>query len=263
MDNDLFHDYFNGVLNDERKHNWIKKKVGVNDLQLRSVKTICENFAGDHGLPRASPTLLTRLHKAFVDHFSQRKETKREMNDFKENQLFLSIVNDSRFAQLLYRLCIDDKRAWFNDEVYTMLVTARRENNLSASELNRKNVEQALWEHYKRKLDEEAERQQQHAYIAENYEQATTRATTRFNGPPQQLPKEPKTMTTPTFKTVTFVNGTPLSDLTDNDLIQAIKNCEKEIESLKEVKRTSTKVASKIAELEAIADKIRDALDAR
>lgn len=70
-------------------------------------------------------------------------------------------------------------------------------------------------------------------------------------------------MATPTFNTITYVSGKPLSELTNEDLINAIKACEKEIESLREVRRTRTKVAAKIAELDSTADKIRDALDAR
>ena len=70
-------------------------------------------------------------------------------------------------------------------------------------------------------------------------------------------------MATPTFTTITYVSGKPLSELTSDDLIAAIKACEKEIEGLREVRRTSTKVAAKIAELDSTADKIRDALDER
>lgn len=221
------------------------------------------------------------------------------MNTFEEHQLFIPIISDSRFAPKLANECYNGRRIAFNRCALDAMHKVGVEAGLSMSTENRNTVQRELWEYYKRLEDEErtarnnavyaaegfdakanqTEREvsgwEQHAarvcreafgmtdtYSSDSWKQAIAR-TIRMNNPPQQIPKESHIMATPTFNTITYVSGKPLSELTNEDLINAIKACEKEIESLREVRRTRTKVAAKIAELDSTADKIRDALDAR
>ena len=213
------------------------------------------------------------------------------MNTFEEHQLFTPIINDSRFALGLADTCAAGNRVTFNRLALHAVHKIRAEANVSISIGNRETVQQELWEYYTRlegeeraarrtardnavyavegfdakpskkeyELSEWMAKQLDHMVDALQY--ATACRIANSDNPTQ--PKESPIMATPTFTTITYVSGKPLNELTNDDLINAIKACEKEIESLREVKRTSTKVAAKIAELDSTADKIRDALDAR
>lgn len=209
------------------------------------------------------------------------------MNTFEEHQLFIPIINDGRFAVNLADQCHHGRRVIFNRYVLEAVHKIRVENNLSISVSNRETVQQELWEYYKRREDEERAAIQaardNAVYAAEGFDAKPNQAERELSDWKQSInrtvratddvvnalnhthtqPKESPIMATPTFVTITYVSGKPLNELTNDDLINAIKACEKEIESLREVKRTSTKVAAKIAELDSTADKIRDALDAR
>ena len=203
------------------------------------------------------------------------------MNTFEEHQLFIPIINDSRFALELADTCATGNRVTFNRLALHAVHKIRAEANVSISISNRETVQQELWKYYKRLEDEERAARQatrdNAVYAAEGFDAKPSKEKRELgdwmakrldhmvdalNYTPTQ-PKESPIMATPTFTTITYVSGKPLNELTNEDLINAIKACEKEIESLREVKRTSTKVAAKIAELDSTADKIRDALDAR
>lgn len=91
-----------------------------------------------------------------------------------------------------------------------------------------------------------------------------------FSQPEMQNPQPPtpsleNTMAThvPTFEIMTLVNGADIKGMTDDQLINAIKQCEAEIKSLTVVELPSTKIKSKIEQLQQTASNIRDALDAR
>lgn len=65
------------------------------------------------------------------------------------------------------------------------------------------------------------------------------------------------------IKNVTFINGVDVTDMTDAQLIEAIKKVEAEIATLKAVGVKSTKIAAKITEAEATLAKVVEILDAR
>lgn len=184
------------------------------------------------------------------------------MNAFEEHQLFTPIINDSRFALQLRDHCNNDQIASFKNEARCAIKIIARENELSLRGVDIHEVNEVLWAYYENQLKEERAAKEAATIriagstsAASNFEQHTNRM--------KRHPKESPIMATPTFNTITYVSGKPIDDLSSDELIQAIKACEKEIDSLREVKRESTKVTAKIAALNDTADKIRDALDAR
>lgn len=208
------------------------------------------------------------------------------MNAFEEHQLFIPIINDSRFAIHLRNYCDKNVANDFVRQARHSIRIIARENDLSLHDADIHEVTEVLWAYYENQLKEERTARNNAVYAAEGFAPRLSRAERELSSwkqtvnrtvrvtdelidklnathASQQLPKESPIMATPTFATITYVSGKPLNELTNEDLIAAIKACEKEIESLREVKRTSTKVAAKIAELDNTADKIRDALDAR
>lgn len=205
------------------------------------------------------------------------------MNVFEEHQLFIPTINDSRFATTLRDHCNNDLTASFRNAARCAIKIIARENKLSLHGVDIHEVTEVLWAYYENQLKEERTARDKAVYAAEGFDVKLSQAEREISNWKQHAdrvcratddivdamnstltqPKESPIMATPTFTTITYVSGKPLSELTNEDLINAIKACEKEIESLREVKRTSTKVAAKIAELDSTADKIRDALDGR
>lgn len=87
-----------------------------------------------------------------------------------------------------------------------------------------------------------------------------------YNPKPKPITtEEPATMSNnaPKFETKHFVNGTDAKHLSDADLITAIKDIEKEIAQLQEVKTASKKISAKITELDAAREAIAALLDQR
>mgnify|MGYP000898315850 FL=1 len=176
------------------------------------------------------------------------------MNVFEENQLFIPILNDARFAVELKRWCWNDLVNQFRAAVKQAVFAIQRENDLSVTIANREAVTIALWEHYQREREEEAERQYQQSTLSEPY---TPR-------PPRSLKKEPLMSTKPpAFETKHFVNGQDTTTLSDDELIQAIKNLETEIAKLSEVKTESKKITDKISKLDEQRAAIAKLLDSR
>lgn len=176
------------------------------------------------------------------------------MDAFEEHQLFIPILNDARFAVELKRWCWNDLVNQFRAAVKQAVFAIQRENDLSVTIANREAVTIALWEHYQREREEEAERQYQRSTLSEPY---TPR-------PPRSLKKEPLMSTKPpAFETKHFVNGHDVNNLTDEDLICAIKAVEAEITKLGDVKTESKKIANKIKQLDEQRAAIAQLLDSR
>lgn len=87
----------------------------------------------------------------------------------------------------------------------------------------------------------------------------------KYYSPKPITTKEPATMSNnaPKFETKHFVNGTDAKHLSDAELITAIKDIEKEIAQLQEVKTVSKKISAKITELDAARVAIAELLDQR
>ena len=82
--------------------------------------------------------------------------------------------------------------------------------------------------------------------------------------PPSTEKEEPmNTQPTTAFETVHYVYGTDVTKMTDDQLVEAIKQVEAEIAKLDVVKTKSKKIDAKKAELNEMLAKIVDTLDAR
>ena len=175
------------------------------------------------------------------------------MNAFEEHQLFIPIINDSRFALKLKELRFKNSRG-FNAYANEAIWVVRRENKLCVTEANCIMVRAALWDYYTQQLEEEAERQ----YLLSTPKNL-------IPPEPQPQPKEPTVMakTTPAFETKHFVYGVEASALSDNELITAIKDLEAEIKALNDVKTASTRIKIKIEQLDQQRLAIAALLDAR
>lgn len=177
------------------------------------------------------------------------------MNAFEEHQLFIPIINDSRFALTLKELRFKNSRSVFNKCAFDAILITQRENKLSASEANYITVRAALWDYYAQQLEEEeAERQ----YLLSTPKNL-------IPPEPQPQPKEPTVMakTTPAFETKHFVYGVEASALSDNELITAIKDLEAGIRALRDIKTESQRIKTKIEQLDQQRLAIAALLDAR
>lgn len=177
------------------------------------------------------------------------------MNVFEEHQLFIPIINDSRFAHILRAHCRAKLRPRFNMSAYDAICIIRRENNLGVSMTQIENVQQALWEYNTQMLEEEYDRREARAGTVD-----TINPCNEIPTPPKE---EPIMAKTPAFETKHFVDGQDASTITDEGLIHAIKRLEAEIEALGQVKTKSTKITAKITELNTQREAIAALLDAR
>lgn len=178
------------------------------------------------------------------------------MDAFEEHQLFIPIINDARFAITLKRFCWNDLEDQFRKETKQAIRVTGLENNLSVTPANRENVTIALWQHYQREREEEADRQFQRSTPCEAH----------IPEPPRpSLKQEPTIMATkaPAFETRHFVDGVDASDLSDDALIEAIKRLEKELEAMSTVKTVSKKIQGKIDQLDSQRLAIAALLDSR
>lgn len=215
------------------------------------------------------------------------------MNVFEEHQLFIPIINDSRFALRLADECRNGRRVIFNRYVLEAVHKVRVEANLSISTENREAVQQELWEYYKRLEDEERDKA---VYAAEGFDakpsqaerelrewkleagriaheafgmvDALQYATTRriVDGNNLSLLKESLDMATnkpDTFQTKHLVDGVDVNELSDDYLIDAIKSLEKQTTELQAVKTESKKITARIASLNVQREAIVALLDAR
>ncbi len=176
------------------------------------------------------------------------------MNVFEEHRLFIPIINDSRFAPMLKGICSINSRSVFNACANDAILIIQRENELSVKNDSYTVVKAALWNYYNEQLKEEAERQ---------YRLSTPKSS--MPPEPQPQPKEPAIMTktSPAFATKHFVNGVEAGLLSDNELITAIKDLEAEIKTLSDVKTASTRIKTKIEQLDQQRLAIAALLDAR
>lgn len=75
--------------------------------------------------------------------------------------------------------------------------------------------------------------------------------------------QEENTMSQAAFVTKSYIYGKDVEQMSEHELINAIRSVETEIDSLKTVKTPSTKIAAKIAELEDMLAKIVGVLDGK
>lgn len=101
-----------------------------------------------------------------------------------------------------------------------------------------------------------------------SYKKAKTAHETLFN--PEQTPiashslptsEKETVMSNIAFETKTYVFGTDVATMSEEQLIDSIKKVEKEIDNLKQVKTSSKKIESKIATLESMLTSIVTVLD--
>ena len=78
-----------------------------------------------------------------------------------------------------------------------------------------------------------------------------------------ETPVNQTTQAVPAFETKHYVFGQDVSNMTEGQLVDAIKRIENEIADLKTVKTKSTKITAKIAELNAMLAKVVEVLDAK
>lgn len=79
----------------------------------------------------------------------------------------------------------------------------------------------------------------------------------------EEAPVNQTTQAVPAFETKHYVFGQDVGNMTEGQLVDAIKRIENEIADLKTVKTKSTKIAAKIAELNAMLAKVVEVLDAK
>lgn len=197
------------------------------------------------------------------------------MNVFEEHQLFIPIINDSRFAHALRAHCHAKLRPRFNKSAYDTIRVIARENNLTVGLEQIENVQQALWDYNTQMLEEEYNRQEARAGTFDAICPRTTasrpfaitgvadHAINPCNKIPTPPKEEPIVAKTPAFETKHFVDGQDASTITDEGLIHAIKRLETEIEALRQVKTKSTKISAKIEELNTQREAIAKLLDSR
>lgn len=167
-----------------------------------------------------------------------------DMEQYVHDQYFLAIINDQPMATAVKRRLTD------SDAMRNWIVWA-------ANKLCREHELKPLTY---RDMDFLIKLIREH-YAVDPYETATTIVST--NPTPVPTKEQPTMSNQPAFQTKHFVYGSDIKMLSDAELIDAIKNVEKEIDNLRAVKSESKKITQKIDELDKQRLAIIEQLDAR
>lgn len=102
------------------------------------------------------------------------------------------------------------------------------------------------------------------ALLGLNNERHASRKTEAIEAVPNETEtQEENTMSQAAFVTKSYIYGKDVEQMTEQELINAIRSVETEIDSLKTVKTPSTKIAAKIEELQGMLAKIVGVLDGK
>ena len=166
------------------------------------------------------------------------------MEQYVHDQYFLAIINDQPMATAVQRRLTD------SDAMRNWIVWA----------VNKLRREHELKPLTYRDMDFLIKLIREH-YTADHYETTTTIGST--DPTPVPTKEQPAMSNQPAFQTKHFVYGSDIKMLSDAELIDAIKNVEKEIDNLRAVKSESKKITQKIDELDKQRLAIIEQLDAR
>mgnify|MGYP007111424409 CR=1 FL=1 len=221
--------YLDQILQNSELTHWAKKIfINPTSNKVSRLNSLCYTIATDCNFPFLKPEDRDILLHQLETHFTPKKKTDVIDKQYIHDQYFLGIINDADIAQVI---ALRIKKGLPILGIVERYI--QREFNLV-------------------RLDTPT----LHTLINLLFEYYTPKPITA---------EEPITMSNnaPKFETKQFVNGVDAKFLTDNELITAIKDIEKEIAQLQEVKTASKKITAKINELDAARVAIAELLDQR
>lgn len=212
------------------------KKIFINPTsnKVSRLNSLCYTIAIDCNFPFLKPEDRDILLHQLDVHFTPKEKTDVITNQYVHDQYFLSVINDPVIAIPLAEHIKQGLPSFKLVDQYCMKLARMFDLNPLEKVEHTATLINMLHGYYNRKS-----------------EPITT--------------KEPATMSNnaPKFETKHFVNGTDAKHLSDAELITAIKDIEKEIAQLQEVKTASKKISAKITELDAAREAIAALLDQR
>lgn len=221
--------YLDQILQNSALTHWAKKIfTNPTSNKVSRLNSLCYAIAADCNFPFLKPEDKDILLHQLDVHFTPKEKTDVITDQYVRDQYFFSVINDADIAQIV---ALRIKKG------LPILGTVERyiqhEFNLA-------------------QLDAPA----LHTLINRLHDYYTPKTITI---------EEPATMSNnaPKFETKHFVNGADAKHLSDAELITAIKDIEKEIAQLQEVKTASKKISAKITELDAAREAIAALLDQR
>lgn len=226
--------YLDQILQNSALTNWAKKIfINPTSNKVSRLNSLCYNIATDCNFPFLKPADRDVLLQQLETHFTPKEKTDVITDQYVRDQYFLSIINDADIAQTVQARI---------KKGLTILGTIGKYCSRISHELDLMQLDSSSLHALINML---------HSYYNPKSEPITT--------------KEPATMSNnaPKFETKHFVNGTDAKHLSDAELITAIKDIEKEIAQLQEVKTASKKISAKITELDAAREAIAALLDQR
>lgn len=187
-----------------------------------------------------------------------------ERKQWLHDQVFLTIINDStahnRLSPFIPSKLINIFRHKANDERHRL---CREEDSQMTGE-ERRYVNLLLWEYWGGELSDHVLRDLDE-YLGTYRKYITDfmciTASQSQSEPIKEETMNPTAELKPAFETKHFVFGTNIADMTEAQLIDAIKQVEGEIADLKAVKTKSSRIAAKVKELDDMLAKIVEALD--
>lgn len=224
--------YLAQILRDPELTHWAKEIfINPTSNKISRLNSMCFTIASSCNFPFLKPADRDVLLQQLEAHFTAKKTPNVITDQYIHDQYFLDIVNDADIAQV---------------------VEVRIKKGLPILGTVERYCSRIRHEFDLMQLDAPA----LHALINMLFE---------YYGLKPIINKEPITMSNnaPKFETKHFVNGTDAKHLSDADLITAIKDIEKEIAQLQEVKTASKKISAKITELDAAREAIAALLDQR
>lgn len=171
-----------------------------------------------------------------------------------KSSLFEELVDNDEFNDLLTAL---------REPVTDLINSYNKSPNFKHIDYTRTRVAVTMWEMFGGDSDNGEYRKAEK--LVSSLNPVTFRPSTDAISPAPATPETTimNSTSTQAFATVSYVYGRPVKDLSEAELISAIKGLEKEIADLGTVKTASTKITAKIEELNGMLAQVVAALDAK
>lgn len=238
--------YTQAILQNSGWRSWAKKIIDQNSSNtITRFNSLFYSIATNTKLPFMKVAQRDHAIEALETVLNKENTNVNDMEQYVHDQYFLAIINDQPMATAVQRRLTgtdDAMRSWIAWAVNKL----RREHALKPLP--------ARYTQFLIKLITDY-------YADDQYETAT--AITSTNSTPVPTKEQPAMSNDPAFQTKHYVYGHEIKMLSDAELIDAIKNVEKEIDNLRAVKSESKKITQKIDELDKQRLAIIEQLDAR
>lgn len=230
------------------------------EVKLCSLRLICREPNGSYSVTNAGLRLRADKDKAPIAALSQTKT-------WLDNNYVEPIFNHPLWHERATAALQNDDVALFSTCTHDAIgCTARGLNHAgtfaSLTTPDKSYIHTALRTHLQNELDHTPEQVKAEAFADQYFTERDQAQTARTSPSVHNLTKETIMAATTPFETRHFVYGINIADMSEDQLIEAIKKIEAEIAAVGTVKSKSSKLAAKTASLSTMLTKVVEHLDA-